>query len=70
MKVDRISATAGDYGTLSAQARDRCMAANILSFRRFQPDQVRDAYLLVVRAELGRRYSRPLAAGLPGRQSA
>ena len=41
-------ASAGDYGTLSAQARDLHMAANALSFRRFRPAQVRDAHLLVV----------------------
>jgi hypothetical protein len=40
--------SAGDYGTLSAQARDRHMAANALSFRRFRPEQVRGAHLLVV----------------------
>jgi phosphoribosyl transferase-like protein len=48
LQVDRISASAGDYGTLSAQARDLHMAANALSFRRFGPEQVRDAHLLVV----------------------
>jgi hypothetical protein len=48
VQVDRISTSAGDYGTLSAQARDRSMATNILSFRRFQPDQVRNAHLLIV----------------------
>lgn len=48
LKVDRISASAGDYGTLSAQARDLLMAANALSFRRFPPEQVRDGHLLVV----------------------
>ncbi len=48
VQVDRISTSAGDYGTLSAQARDRHMAENSLSFRRFRPDQVRDAHLLVV----------------------
>jgi hypothetical protein len=48
MKVDRIRTSAGDYGTLSAQARDRHMAANPLSFRRFRPDQLQDAHLLVV----------------------
>jgi hypothetical protein len=48
MQVDRIGTSAGDYGTLSAPARDRRMAANVLSFRRFPPDQVRGAYLLVV----------------------
>jgi len=48
LQVDRISASAGDYGTLSAQARDLHMAANVLSFRRFRPAQVRDAHLLVI----------------------
>jgi hypothetical protein len=48
LQVDRVSTSAGDYGTLSAQARDRLMAANALSFRRFPPQQVRDAHLLVV----------------------
>jgi hypothetical protein len=48
VQVDRIGTSAGDYGTLSARARDRRMAANVLSFRRFPPDQVRGAYLLVV----------------------
>ena len=48
LRVDRISTSAGDYGTLSAQARDLLMAANVLSFRRFRPAQVRGAHLLVV----------------------
>jgi len=48
LQVDRISASAGDYGTLSARARDSHMAANMLSFHRFRPEQVRDAHLLVV----------------------
>jgi hypothetical protein len=48
VQVDRIGTSAGDYGTLSAAARDRRMAANVLSFRRFPPDQVRGAHLLVV----------------------
>jgi hypothetical protein len=48
VQVDRIGTSAGDYGTLSAPARDRRMAANVLSFRRFPPDQVRGAHLLVV----------------------
>jgi len=48
LRVDRVSTPAGDYGTLSAQARDLLMAANALSFRRFLPRQVRDAHLLVV----------------------
>jgi len=48
LRVDRVAASAGDYGTLSAQARDLHMAANVLSFRRFRPAQVRGAHLLVV----------------------
>jgi hypothetical protein len=48
VQVDRISPSTGDYGTLSASARDRCMQTNALSFRRFQPDQIRDAHLLVI----------------------
>ena len=48
LQVDRIGTSAGDYGTLSAAARDRRMAASTLSFRRFRPDQVRDAHLLVI----------------------
>jgi hypothetical protein len=48
MKVDRISTSAGDYGRLSALARDRHMAANVLSFRRFRSDQARGAHLIVV----------------------
>lgn len=48
LRVDRISPSAGDYGTLSAHARDLHMAANVLSFRRFPPKQVRGAHLLVV----------------------
>jgi hypothetical protein len=48
MQIERAAASAGDYGTLSAQARDQLMAANALSFRRFKPAQVRGAHLLVV----------------------
>ena len=48
LRVERTSTSAGDYGTLSAQARDLHMAANALSFRRFPPQQVRGAHLLVV----------------------
>ena len=48
LQVERASTSAGDYGTLSAQARDRHMADNVLSFRRFRPALVRDAHLLVV----------------------
>ncbi|MGD0244935.1 MAG: phosphoribosyltransferase family protein [Streptosporangiaceae bacterium] len=48
VQVDRIGTSAGDYGTLTAAARDRRMAASTLSFRRFRPDQVRDAHLLII----------------------
>jgi PRTase ComF-like len=48
VKVDRISPSAGDYGTLSAQARDRHMAANALSFQALRPGQASGAHLLVV----------------------
>lgn len=48
LQVDRASASEGDYGTLTAQGRDRLMAANAVSFRRFRPEQVRDAQLLIV----------------------
>jgi hypothetical protein len=48
VQVDRARPSAGDYGTLSARARDQRMAANTLSFRRFQPGQVRGAHLLIV----------------------
>ena len=48
LRVDRISTSAGDYGTLSAQARDLHMATNTLSFRRLPSALVRDAHLLVV----------------------
>jgi PRTase ComF-like len=48
LRVGRISTSAGDYGTLSAQDRDLHMAANTLSFRSFRSARVRDAHLLVV----------------------
>jgi predicted amidophosphoribosyltransferase len=48
LRVDRIRTSPGDYGTLSAQARDLHMAANVLSFRRFRPAQVRGAHLVLV----------------------
>jgi hypothetical protein len=48
VQVDRANPSAGDYGTLSASARDRLMAVNDLSFRRFSPGEVRDAELLIV----------------------
>lgn len=48
VQVDRISPSTGDYGTLSARERDRRMAANTLSFRRFRPGQICNAHLLVI----------------------
>jgi PRTase ComF-like len=48
VQVDRITTSSGDYGTLSARARDRHMAANTLSFSRFRPDQIYDAHLIVI----------------------
>jgi hypothetical protein len=48
VQVDRISPSTGDYGTLSARERTQLMAANALSFRRFRPDQVGNAHLLIV----------------------
>ena len=48
VQVDRGSAAAGDYGTLSARARDQRMAGTVLSLHRFRPDQVRGAHLIVV----------------------
>jgi PRTase ComF-like len=60
VQVDRLGTSAGDYGTLSAAARDRRMAANVLSYA---PSHE------VVRAELARRYRWPrrgrLRAGPP-----
>jgi len=48
IQVERLGTTAGDYGTLSAQARDQHMAANALSFRKFRPGQVEGAHLLII----------------------
>jgi hypothetical protein len=48
VQVERAGVPAGDYGLLSAQDRDQLMTDNVLSFRRFRPDQVRDAHLLLV----------------------
>jgi hypothetical protein len=48
VQIERATTSEGDYGTLSAQARDRRMAANSLSFARFGPHRVRGAHLLVV----------------------
>lgn len=48
VQIERSTTSAGDYGTLSAQARDRSMAANSLSFDRFWSHQVRGAHLIVV----------------------
>jgi hypothetical protein len=35
--IERMAASCGDYGTLSAEARTRLMAANALSFDRVRP---------------------------------
>jgi hypothetical protein len=48
LQVDRVNPTSGDYGTLSGAEREGLMASNVLSFRRFRPEQVRDAHLLIV----------------------
>jgi len=48
VQVDRVTPAAGDYGTLSASAREGRMAANALSFRRFPPGRVCGAHLLIV----------------------
>jgi hypothetical protein len=48
VQVERIGTSAGDYGTLSAPARDQRMAASALSFRRFTPGQADGAHLLVI----------------------
>jgi hypothetical protein len=48
VQVDRVTPAAGDYGTLSASAREGRMAANALSFGRFPPARVCGAHLLIV----------------------
>ena len=48
VQVERLAVTAGDFGTLSAWARDQHMAASALSFRKFPPGQVKGAHLLIV----------------------
>jgi hypothetical protein len=48
VQVDRVTPADGDYGTLSASAREGRMAANALSFRRFPPGRVCGAHLLIV----------------------
>jgi hypothetical protein len=45
--IERIAASSGDYGTLSAEARTRLMAANALSFDRLRP-RADGAHLIVV----------------------
>ena len=45
--IERIAASSGDYGTLSAEARTRLMAANALSFDRLRP-HADGAHLIVV----------------------
>jgi hypothetical protein len=48
VQVERIGTSAGDYGTLSARAREQLMAANVVSFRRFRSSALRGAHLLIV----------------------
>jgi hypothetical protein len=48
VQVERTGTSAGDYGTLSAAARERLMATNAVSFRRFRPAALRGAHLLIV----------------------
>jgi PRTase ComF-like len=45
--IERIAASSGDYGRLSAEARTRLMAANTLSFDRLRP-HADGAHLIVV----------------------
>jgi hypothetical protein len=45
--IERIAASSGDYGTLSAEARTRLMASNALSFDRLRP-HADGAHLIVV----------------------
>jgi hypothetical protein len=45
--IERIAASSGDYGRLSAEARTRLMAANALSFDRLRP-HAHGAHLIVV----------------------
>jgi hypothetical protein len=45
--IERIAASSGDYGRLSAEARTRLMAANALSFDRLRP-HADGAHLIVV----------------------
>ena len=47
VRIERIAATSGDYGTLPAEARTRLMAANALSFDRLRP-HAHGAHLIVV----------------------
>jgi hypothetical protein len=48
VQVDRIGTSAGDYGTLSVEARQQLMATNVVSFRRFRSAALRGAHLLFV----------------------
>ena len=48
VQVERIGTSAGDYGTLSAGAREQLMATNVVSFRRFRSTALRGAHLLIV----------------------
>jgi hypothetical protein len=45
--IERMAASAGDYGTLSTEARTRLMAVNALSFDRLRP-RADGAHLIVV----------------------
>ena len=45
--IERMAASSGDYGTLSAEARTRLMAVNALSFDRLRP-HADGAHLIVV----------------------
>ena len=47
LHIERIAASSGDYGTLSAEARTRLMAANALCFDRLRP-HADGAHLIVV----------------------
>jgi hypothetical protein len=47
VQIERMAASAGDYGTLPAEARARLMAANALSFDRLRP-YADGAHLIVV----------------------
>jgi hypothetical protein len=48
VQIERMVTTTGDYGVLSAGAREECMAANALSFTRLNRHDLRGAHLIVV----------------------